>query len=76
MFGRRSDLSIAAGLSFKSTGAKWLDMPAIIWTVEGVYARSDGREHALLVSQSDRTMHKTVSVDALRDARLFRPELR
>jgi hypothetical protein len=44
---------------------------SVIWTVERIFSGADGRSHALLISTTDRTVRKTLSVDALLDTRLY-----
>jgi hypothetical protein len=63
----------ALGRSFHAAGVYRVGALPVTWSIESVYAATDGRPHVLLINMSDRTVRKTISVDALLDTRLFRP---
>jgi hypothetical protein len=62
---------VEVGRNFQHAEANMFGSLSVIWTVERIFSGADGRSHALLISTTDRTVRKTLSVDALLDTRLY-----
>jgi hypothetical protein len=52
-------------------GTSFLGSPNATWVIDAVFTGADSVRYALLVSAGDSTLRKTLSVDALMDAKRY-----
>jgi len=62
---------IGPGQRYRDTQATIFGLPGSEWIVEEVFTGIDGVQYARVVSASDLTQRKTLSVAILRDRRRF-----
>jgi hypothetical protein len=67
-------ISVEVGERFRPTGDAPFGRAQAVWRVIGSFEGTDGMTYAHLISESDPTSSKTVSVVALLDKRLYRQE--
>lgn len=65
---------IDIGQRFRPTGDGPFGRPQAIWRVINSFEGTDGMAYAHLISEADPSASKTVSIAALMDKRLYRPE--
>jgi len=71
MMRTRSGAAVEPGLRFRAVSAGPFAHGSRVWRVVGLRRGPDGREVAAVVAADDRTVAKTLSVDALLDRRLY-----
>jgi hypothetical protein len=64
-------LEVSLRQIYQAVGKTYLARPAPSWAVIDVFMGHDGLRYAKLLNQEDKSLTKTISVEALNDGRLF-----
>ena len=64
---------VETGTKFRPANSNLGPQSAVVWMVEAIHRGTDGHHYARLVSTTDSTRRKSISLNALRDPAFFLP---